>query len=119
MLIVIGVLMRVVLWPLNRKAMRSQVKTMAIQPLAMDIRNRYKDDPQRMQQETIKLYKEHGVNPMAGCVPLLIPMPVFFALFFVLQNTIALRGVPFMWLPDLSAPDRFTSCRSSSGSRCS
>ncbi len=104
-LIVIGVLMRVVLWPLNRKAMRSQVKTMAIQPLALDIRERYKHDPQRMQQETIKLYKEHGVNPMAGCVPLLIPMPVFFALFFVFQNTIALRGVPFMWLPDLSAPD--------------
>ena len=104
-LIVIGVLMRVVLWPLNRKAMRSQVKTMAIQPLALDIRERYKQDPQRMQQETMKLYKEHGVNPMAGCVPLLIPMPVFFALFFVFQNTIALRGVPFMWLPDLSAPD--------------
>ena len=104
-LIVIGVLMRVVLWPLNRKSMRSQVKMMAIQPLAMDIKTRYKDDPQRMQQETIKLYKEHQVNPMAGCVPLLIPMPVFFALFFVFQNTIALRGVPFMWLPDLSAPD--------------
>ena len=104
-LIVIGVLMRVVLWPLNRKAMRSQVKTMAIQPLALDIKERYKSDPQRMQQETMKLYKEHGVNPLAGCVPLLIPMPVFFALFFVFQNTIALRGVPFMWLPDLSAPD--------------
>ena len=104
-LIVIGVLMRVVLWPLNRKAMRSQVKTMAIQPLALDIKERYKDNPQRMQQETMKLYKEHGVNPLAGCVPLLIPMPVFFALFFVFQNTIALRGVPFMWLPDLSAPD--------------
>ena len=104
-LVVIGVLMRVVLWPLNRKAMRSQVKTMAIQPLAQDIRTRYAQDPQRMQQETIKLYKEHGVNPMAGCVPLLIPMPVFFALFFVFQNTIDLRGVPFMWLPDLSAPD--------------
>ena len=104
-LIVIGVLMRVVLWPLNRKSMRSQVKMMAIQPLAMDIRERYKSDPQRMQQETMKLYKEHQVNPLAGCVPLLIPMPVFFALFFVFQNTIALRGVPFMWLPDLSAPD--------------
>ena len=104
-LVVIGVLMRVVLWPLNRKAMRSQVKTMAIQPLALDIKERYKSDPQRMQQETMKLYKEHGVNPLAGCVPLLIPMPVFFALFFVFQNTIALRGVPFMWLPDLSAPD--------------
>ena len=104
-LIVIGVLMRVVLWPLYRKSMRSQVKMMAIQPLAMDIKTRYKDDPQRMQQETMKLYKKHQVNPLAGCVPMLIPMPVFFALFFVFQNTIALRGVPFMWLQDLSAPD--------------
>ena len=104
-LIVIGVLMRLVLWPLYRKSMRSQVKMMAIQPLAMDIRTRFADNPQRMQQETMKLYKEHQVNPLAGCVPLLIPMPVFFALFFVFQNTIALRGVPFMWLPDLSAPD--------------
>ena len=107
-LIAIGVLLRLVLWPLNRKAMRSQVKTMAIQPLAQEIKDKYhKSDPQRMQQETVKLYKEHGVNPMAGCLPLLIPMPIFIALFFVFQNTIELRGVPFMWLPDLSARDPY------------
>ena len=106
-LIVIGVLLRVVLWPLNRKAMRSQVKTMAIQPFAEEIKRKYGDDRQRMQQETMKLYKEHGVNPMAGCLPLMIPMPMLFALFFVFQNTIELRGESFMWLPDLSAPDPF------------
>lgn len=106
-LIAIGVLLRLVLWPLNRRAMRSQVKTMAVAPLAQEIKEKYGKDPQRMQQETIKLYKEHGVNPMAGCLPLLIPMPIFIALFFVFQNTIELRGVPFMWLPDLSARDPY------------
>ena len=68
-LIVIGVLLRVVLWPLNRKAMRSQVKTMAIQPFAEEIKRKYGDDRQRMQQETMKLYKEHGVNRWRGACP--------------------------------------------------
>ena len=106
-LIVIGFLVRVLLWPLNQKAMRSQMKMQAIQPLAMDIRKKFGDDPQKMNQETMKLYKEHKVNPLGGCLPLLIPWPVLIALFFVFQNTIQLRGVPFMWLPDLSAPDPF------------
>lgn len=107
-LIVIGIGIRVIMWPLNRKMMLSQVKTMAVQPLAEEIKRKYQGkDPQRMQQETLKLYKEHGVNPLSGCLPMLIPMPVLIALFFVFQNTIEMRGVPFMWLPDLSAPDPF------------
>lgn len=106
-LIVIGILVRILLWPLNQKAMRSQMKMQAIQPLAMEIREKYSKDPQKMNQETMKLYKEHKVNPLGGCVPMLIPWPVLIALFFVFQNTIQLRGVPFLWLPDLSAPDPF------------
>ena len=107
-LIVIGIGIRVIMWPLNRKMMLSQVKTMAVQPLAEEIKRKYQGkDPQRMQQETLKLYKEHGVNPLSGCLPMMIPMPVLIALFFVFQNTIEMRGVPFMWLPDLSAPDPF------------
>ncbi|MDE2975618.1 MAG: membrane protein insertase YidC [Gemmatimonadota bacterium] len=106
-LIVIGLLVRVVLWPLNQKAMRSQLKNMAAAPLMEEIRRRYKSDPQKMQQETLKLYKEQGINPLAGCVPLLIPWPMLIALFFVFQNTIQLRGQSFMWLADLSAPDPF------------
>lgn len=104
-LIVIGLLVRVVLWPLNQKAMRSQLKNMAAAPLMEEIRKKYPDDPQKMQQETMKLYREQGINPLAGCVPLLIPWPMLIALFFVFQNTIQLRGRSFMWLADLSAPD--------------
>ena len=104
-LIVIGVLVRILLWPLNQKAMRSQMRLQAITPLAQEIREKYSDDPQKMNQETMKLYREHKANPLGGCLPMLIPWPVLIALFFVFQNTIQLRGVPFLWLPDLSAPD--------------
>ena len=106
-LMVIGVLMRVVLWPLNQKAMRSQTKSMSLQPLLEEIKKKYPDNPQKQQQETMKLYKESGVNPAAGCVPMLIPFPMLIALFFVFQNTIQLRGESFMWLQDLSAPDPY------------
>lgn len=106
-LIAIGVLVRVVLWPLNQKAMRSQLKNMAAAPLLEEIKQKYGKDPQKMQQETLKLYREQGINPLAGCVPLLIPWPMLLALFFVFQNTIQLRGQSFLWLQDLSAPDPF------------
>ena len=106
-LIVFGVLMRIVLFPLNQKAMRSQIKNMAVQPLMKEIQTKYKDNPERLQKEMMKLYKEHGFNPLGGCLPMLLPFPVLIALFFVFQNTIQLRGVPFLWLPDLSVPDPF------------
>ena len=104
-LILFGVLMRVVLFPLNQKAMRSQIKNMAVQPLIQEIQAKYKDNPEKLQKEMMKLWKEHGYNPLGGCLPMLLPWPVLIALFFVFQNTIELRGVPFLWLPDLSAPD--------------
>ncbi len=104
-LILFGVMMRVVLFPLTHKSMRAQLKNTALAPLAKEIQTRYKNDPERKQKELMKLYREHGFNPLAGCLPMLIPFPVLITLFFVFQNTIELRGVPFLWLPDLSAPD--------------
>jgi YidC/Oxa1 family membrane protein insertase len=104
-LILFGLAVRVVLWPLNQKAMKSSVAMQAIQPELKAVQERYKQDPQRMQQEVMKLYKEHQVNPLGGCWPMLIPMPVLFALFFVFRETIEFRGVSFLWLPDLSRPD--------------
>lgn len=104
-LIVFGVMMRVVLFPLYHKAMKAQLRNMAVQPLLKDIQTRHKDNPERMQKELMKLYKEHGFNPLAGCWPMLLPWPILIALFFVFQNTIELRGVPFAWLPDLAAKD--------------
>lgn len=104
-LIVFGLLVRVLLWPLNQKAMRANMKMQEVQPLMKDIQERHKEDPQRMQQEMFKLYKEHGVNPLGGCWPMLLPMPILFALYFVFQNAIELRGTSFLWIPDLSRPD--------------
>jgi YidC/Oxa1 family membrane protein insertase len=104
-LILFGLAVRVLLWPLNQKAMRSSVAMQAIQPEVKALQDRLKNDPQKLQQEMFKLYKEHGVNPLGGCLPMLIPMPVLFALFFVFANTIEFRGVPFLWLPDLSRAD--------------
>ena len=104
-LVFFGIMVRVLLWPLNQKAMRANMQLQAVQPLMKDIQERYKTDPQKMQQEMFKLYKEYNVNPLGGCWPMLLPMPVLFALFFVFQNTIELRGASFLWLPDLSRPD--------------
>jgi YidC/Oxa1 family membrane protein insertase len=104
-LVVFGVAMRIVLWPLNHKAMKAQLRNMAVQPLVAEIQKKHKDNPEKLQKEMMRLYKEHGFNPLAGCIPMLLPWPVLIALFFVFQNTIELRGVPFLWLPDLSAKD--------------
>ena len=104
-LILFGIMIRLAMWPLNAKAMRSQMKSMELQPRLKDIQTRYKDDPAKLQQEMMKLYKEEGFNPMGGCLPMLIPMPVLITLFFVFQNFIEFRGVPFLWLPDLSRAD--------------
>ncbi len=104
-LILFGVLMRVVLFPLYQKSMRAQLAQMQVQPLMKAIQEQYKEDPQRQQQEILKLYKEHNVNPLAGCLPMMLPMPILFTLFFVFQGTIEFRGVPFFWLPDLSLRD--------------
>jgi YidC/Oxa1 family membrane protein insertase len=104
-LVIFGVLVRVALWPLNQKAMESGLRMQAVQPLMKDIQDRYKGDPERLQREMVKLYKEHKVNPFGGCLPMLLPLPILFALFFVFANTIEFRGVPFLWLPDLSRHD--------------
>lgn len=104
-LILFGILVRLLLWPLNQKAMRSSTAMQAIQPDLKAIQEKYKNEPQKLQQEMLKLYREHGVNPLGGCLPMLLPMPVLFALFFVFANTIEFRGVSFLWLPDLSRAD--------------
>src|ERR1700694_2088010 len=106
-LILFGVIVRVLLWPLNQKAMESGIRMQAVAPLIKEIQDRYKNEPERLQREMLRIYKEHKVNPFGGCLPMLLPMPVLLALFFVFANTIEFRGVPFLWLPDLSRPDPY------------
>jgi YidC/Oxa1 family membrane protein insertase len=104
-IVAFGILIRLVLWPLNQKAMRSMTAMQAIQPQLTAIQEKYKEDPPRLQQEMFKLYKENNVNPFGGCWPMLLPYPMLVAVFFVLQNTIELRGVSFLWMPDLAQFD--------------
>ena len=106
-LILFGIIVRVLLWPLNQKAMESGIRMQAVAPLIKETQDRYKTDPERLQREMLRIYKEHKVNPFGGCLPMLLPMPVLLALFFVFANTIEFRGVPFLWLPDLSRPDPY------------
>jgi YidC/Oxa1 family membrane protein insertase len=104
-LVVFGVLIRILLWPLNQRGMRASLKMQAIQPEMQRLQEQYKNEPQKMQQEVMQLYRREGVNPFSGCWPMLLPWPVLLALFFVLANTIELRGQAFLWLPDLSLKD--------------
>lgn len=104
-IILLGLLIRLALWPLNQKAMRSAMAMQAIQPHMKVLQERHKGEPARLQQEMMKLYKEHNANPLGGCLPMLLPMPILFALFFVFESTIEMRGVSFWWFTDLSQPD--------------
>jgi len=104
-LMLFGILIRVVLWPLNQRAMRAGMQMQAIQPILKELQEKHQNEPQKLQQEMFKVYKEHNVNPFSGCWPLLLPWPILIALFFVFQNSIELRGAAFLWLPDLARPD--------------
>jgi YidC/Oxa1 family membrane protein insertase len=105
-IIVFSILVKIVLHPLTKKSYQSMKEMQEIQPLMNEIREKYGKDPQRMNQEMMKLYKEHGVNPLGGCLPMLLQMPLLYALFIVFRSTIELRHADFVWwIKDLSAPD--------------
>ena len=109
-LVIFGVMVRLLLWPLNQNAMRSSMKLQRIQPQLAELQKKYKNDPEKQREAMLKLYQEHGMSPFTpvlGCLPMLLPMPILFALYFVFQNTIELRGVSFFWLPDLSLKDPY------------
>jgi YidC/Oxa1 family membrane protein insertase len=94
-----------VLWPLQNKANKSMRKMSALAPKMQELKEKYKDDPTRMNQEVMKMYKEHGVNPVGGCLPMMIQIPIFFGLFNMLGQVAELRNSPFLWVHDLSQPD--------------
>jgi YidC/Oxa1 family membrane protein insertase len=94
-----------VLWPLQNKANRSMRKMSTLAPKMQELKEKYKDDPTKMNQEVMKLYKEHGVNPVGGCLPMMIQIPIFFGLFSMLGQAAELRNARFFWVHDLSQPD--------------
>lgn len=105
-IIVVSVLAKLVFWPLTEKSFKSMRRMQELQPRLEEIRKRYKDDPKGMNEQMMLMYKEQKVNPVGGCVPMLVQMPMFFALFSALQSSIQLRNAPFIgWIDNLAGPD--------------
>ncbi|MDD3643761.1 MAG: membrane protein insertase YidC, partial [Candidatus Krumholzibacteria bacterium] len=105
-IIILSILTKVIFYRLTHKSFKSMKDMQRLQPKIKELQEKYKNDRSRLNQETMKAYKEAGVNPLGGCLPLVLQMPVFIALFNVLRNTIELRGAPFaLWIDDLSQPD--------------
>jgi YidC/Oxa1 family membrane protein insertase len=107
-IILLTVLVKVVFYPLSLKSMRSMKAMQALQPQLTAMRNKYKSDPQRFQREQMELFRKHGVNPMGGCLPMIVQIPIFYALYLTLQYSVELQGAPFVfWINDLSKKDPF------------
>jgi YidC/Oxa1 family membrane protein insertase len=105
-LIMLSLAVYFLLFPLSIKQMRSMKEMQALQPKIEALRKELKDNPQKLNKEIMGLYKEHKVNPLGGCLPLLLQMPIFFALYQALIRSTVLRGAQFLWIQDLSAPDK-------------
>lgn len=106
-IIILTIITRLIFWPLAQKSYKSMNDMRRLQPLMQEIREKYKDDKARINQETMALYRTYKINPMGGCLPMLIQMPVFFALYRMLYQAIELRHAHFFgWINDLAAPDR-------------
>lgn len=104
-IILLTILVRLLFWPLTHKSTVGMKKMQEIQPKMKEIREKFKDNPQRLQQETWQLYRDAKVNPMSSCLPMLVQIPVFIALFNVLRSAVELRYAPFLWISDLSEPE--------------
>lgn len=110
-IILLTIVVRVVVFPLTIKSMKSMKRMQLLQPEIEKLKEETKDDPQEFQKRTMELYKHYGVNPLGGCMPLLLQMPVFFALYRMLWMAFELRGAEFLWVTDLSQQDAFYSFR--------
>jgi len=104
-IIALTILIRITIWPLHNKSTRTMKRMSKLQPIMKELREKYKDDPTKLNQETMKLYKEYQINPMGGCLPMLVQIPIFFGYYRMLQYAVELRGQEFLWVKDLSMPD--------------
>lgn len=109
-IIIVTIIIKILFWPLTHKSYQSMKEMRKLQPMMAKIREKYKSNKQEMQKQLMNLYKTYKINPMGGCLPMIVQIPVFFALYKVLPGSIELRHAPFvLWIKDLSAPDRLFS----------
>ncbi len=107
-IVALVLLLKIAFYWLNAKAYASMAKMKAVNPKVMEMRERYKDKPQEMQQQMMKIYRDEKVNPMGGCFPIMVQIPVFIALYWVLLSSVEMRNAPWvLWIHDLSAPDPY------------
>ena len=104
-IILLTVIVKLVFWPITHKSNVSMKKMQKIQPMVKELREKYKDDKQTVNTKMMELYKKEGVNPLGGCLPILVQIPVFFALYWTLDGAIELRHTSFLWAKDLTQPD--------------
>ncbi len=104
-IILLTIIVRTLVWPIMAKSQRSMKRMGKLQPLMKEIQEKYKDDQQRQSQEMMKLYKDYGINPVGGCLPIFIQIPIFFGCLYMLQSAAELRGQSFLWVKDLTLPD--------------
>ncbi len=104
-IIIITILIRFTIWPLHAKSMRTMKRMSLLNPKIKELKEKYPDDPQKMNQEMMQLYRDYGINPLGGCLPVLLQMPIFFGFYRMLQYAAELRHESFLWVTDLSQPD--------------
>lgn len=104
-IILLTVFIRILIWPLHNKSTRTMKRMSKLQPIMKELREKHADNPQKLNQETMKLYRTYGVNPMGGCLPMLIQIPIFFGVFKMLGAAVEMRGASFLWVDDLARPD--------------
>lgn len=107
-IICLTIIVRLCIWPLHAKSTRSMKRMSKLQPKMAELKEKYQDDPTKLQTETLGLYRKYGINPVGGCLPMLIQIPIFFGFFRMLDYAVELRGQPFLWVDDLSQPDLYT-----------
>ena len=107
-IILLTILIKIVFYPLTKKSFDSTSKMQALGPKIEEVKQKYKDNSQKMNQEVAALYKKEGVNPLGGCLPMLLQMPILLAMFQLFNNFFELRGAPFIspWISDLSSPEK-------------
>ena len=104
-ILIITCLIRCLIWPLHAKSTRTIKKMAKLGPIMNELKEKHADDPQKMQQETMKLYRDYGVNPVGGCLPVLLQLPIFLGFYKMLQSAVELRDQNFLWVKDLAMPD--------------
>ena len=104
-IILVTFTIRLVIWPLHNASTRTMKRMSKMQPIMAELKEKYPDDPQKVQTETMKMYKEYNINPVGGCLPMFAQIPIFFGFYSMLRSAVELRGAQFMWVNDLALPD--------------